>query len=142
MYSETTRKGEIACAKAELRALEKGYIISKPSIECRYDRLIDDGKKIYRVQIKYADGEPTHSTGAISVRLYKYSKNGPDKGRKSPSTYSSKEVDVVLVYLPKIDQLCWLPPKLFADKREITLRTEPSKQNQKKGIHFAEKYFW
>lgn len=67
-YTSNT-KGQIAVNKTELRAIELGYIPSKPIYNVRYDLVLDDGKKLTRIQIKYADGVPSHSTGAIVVKL-------------------------------------------------------------------------
>ena len=51
MVSEQAKKGIIAQLKAELRANELGFIVSKPTTEnCRYDMIIDDGKKLNRIQ--------------------------------------------------------------------------------------------
>jgi hypothetical protein len=62
-------KGQLATTKAQLRALELGYIPSIPNMDCRYDIIIDDGKKLWRVQVKYANRVPANSQGAVIVKL-------------------------------------------------------------------------
>lgn len=65
-------KGAIAFSKAEIRALSKGYIVSKPSTDCcRYDMIIDDGVDLIRIQVKYAGGKNSNSTGNTVVNLRK-----------------------------------------------------------------------
>lgn len=137
--SATTVKGEIACLKTEMRAIDKGFIVSKPYIECRYDRIIDDGKKLHRVQIKYAGNK---RGGTSNVKLYKYSKNGNKKGQDKPSTYSKDEIDAVLVYIEEINKVCWFPSDVFDGKKELNIRTSPSKNGQTKGCLFASDYIW
>src|SRR5438132_1694866 len=69
--------GEIAVAKVVLRAMEKGWTPCKPLVECRYDLILDDGLKPYRVQVKYAGGNsPKQASGAIPVGLKKWRTDG------------------------------------------------------------------
>ena len=63
MVAEQAKKGIIAQLKAELRANELGFIVSKPTTEnCRYDMIIDDGKKLNRIQIKYCSYNQKNSS--------------------------------------------------------------------------------
>lgn len=52
-------KGQLAIIKAELRALELGYVPSKPIFNSRYDLVIDDYTSLKRVQVKYANNPRT-----------------------------------------------------------------------------------
>lgn len=131
-------KGGIAQAKAEIRALEKGFIISKPIIEgTRYDMILDDGEKLSRVQVKYAGGKQTSSNGCVVVDFRKTSNNG-----KVKEGYSSKEVDVIIVYIPQVDKLCWFPTKLLEGKTTLTIRYEKAKNNQTKNVILVDDYIW
>lgn len=136
MKQTTNVKGQIAAAKAELRALELGYLPSKPIFDARYDLILDNGEKLIRVQIKYADGKTSHGNGSIAVKL------AYENRRKEVFTYQNTEVDGLIVYLPKIDKLCFFEPKTFVGKKRIYIRYLKSKNNQKKGIIAAEDYFW
>jgi Protein of unknown function (DUF3257). len=138
MISDNFQKGELACLKVEQIALEKGYIVSKPTIEgTRYDRIIDCNNRLYRVQIKYAGTKQTNSEGCICIDLRKKTNSG-----KKISSYNRNEVDVVLAYIPEIDKVCWFEPDLFEGKQTLTIRYEPSKNGQVKNIIFAENYIW
>ncbi len=129
-------KGQLALSKTELRALELGYIPSKPIFDTRYDLILDDSKSLKRIQVKYADGKMSNSNGSVRVKLeYKDRK-------RNIYTYQKEEVDGLIVYLPKIDKLCFFPPKVFVGKKYLCIRVKRSINNQEKGILFANKYYW
>ena len=56
--------------------------------------------------------------------------------------YTAQEVDVLLIYLPKIDKIVWLEAEHFHRKTAITIRYQPTKNNQTKGCLMAEDHFW
>lgn len=112
-------KGHIAELKVELRAAEKGFILSRPTTLARYDAVLDDGKSLLRVQIKYAGTESTKSKGSVVVGL---SRRG--------EAYTPDEVDGLLVYIPKFDKIVFLPPSRFCGKKNLCIRYEPTLNNQ------------
>jgi hypothetical protein len=130
-------KGQLATTKVQLRALELGYIPSIPNMDCRYDIIIDDGKKIWRVQVKYANGTPSHSSGSVIAKLAYETRQ-----RRMTYTYKESEVDALVVYIPKIDKLCWFPCEVFVGKQVLCVRLEPSLNGQKSRIIQASDYFW
>jgi hypothetical protein len=134
----TQQRGQFAQLKVELRSAEKECIVSKPTIDARYDLIIDDGSKLTRVQIKYADGKSINSDGVVVVNFRRWA---GDK-RTETHNYLSSEVDAILVYIAKVDKICWLPPEVFDDKPNLYLRLEPPKNGQKTGIVMAEDYYW
>jgi hypothetical protein len=136
MKMTTNVKGQIALTKTELRAIELGFVPSKPIFDTRYDLILDDFKKLTRIQVKYADGKMTNSEGSVRVKLeYKNRTN-------HVYTYQKSEVDGLVVYIPRIDKLCFFRPNIFIGKRYLCIRIKPSKNNQKKGILTAKKYIW
>jgi hypothetical protein len=132
----TNVKGQLALTKAELRSLELGFIASKPVFDTRYDLILDDLKNLYRIQVKYANGKPSQSKGSVIVKL------SYEDRSKNVYTYQRGEVDGLVVYLPKIDKLCFFKPELFIGKRNLCIRLKKPKNNQKKGVLFAEDYYW
>jgi len=132
----TNVKGQIAASKAELRAIELGYIPSKPIFNARYDLILDNLIELKRVQIKYADAKPSNSQGTVIVKL------AYEDRKKHVYTYGKNEIDGLVVYIPKIDKLCLFPPRIFIGKRKLFVRFQRSKNNQKKGILLAQDYFW
>lgn len=136
MKVNTNIKGQLAEAKAYLRAAELGYITCKPSFNTRYDMVLDDGKKLLRVQVKYGDAKYSNSTGSIWVKLCY------EDRRKNVYTYQIHEVDGLIVYIPKIDKLCYFPPNIFCGKVKLSIRYQRAKSNVTMGIIFAEDFFW
>jgi hypothetical protein len=132
----TNLKGQIAASKTELRALELGYIPSKPIFDTRYDLILDNLTDLLRIQIKYADGKITNSGGSIRVKLEYQDR------RKNSYTYKQEEIDGLIVYFPRLDRLCFFPPEVYVGKKSLCIRVEPSKNNQAKGILFARDYYW
>lgn len=120
-----------------MRALELGYVPSIPIMDCRYDLVLDDGKKLWRVQVKYGDMQLANSVGAIGVRL-----SYETRGRRRVYTYSQQEVDSLVVYIPKIDRVCWFPCDTFIGKHELVIRLNPPLNSQKAKILYAHDYFW
>ena len=136
MKITTNTKGQLAVSKAELRAFELGFLPSRPLFDARYDLIIDDGLRLSRLQVKYADGKPTNTSGSVIVKL-EY-----EDRRKNTYTYQNSEVDALVVYIPKIDKLCFFPKPIFVKKRKLSIRIAKSKNNQKKGVIAAEDYYW
>ena len=130
-------KGQLAVSKAETRAIELGFFPSRPLMDCRYDMIVDDGKRLWRVQVKYANGVPANSVGAVIVKLAYETRH-----RKHIYTYHENEVDALIVYIPKIDKLCWFPCEAFIGKHVLCVRIDPPLNGQKSKIYLASDYFW
>lgn len=138
MVNEQAQKGITAQLKAELRANELGYVVSKPTTDsCRYDMIIDDGKSLKRVQVKYCAHSEEESVGSVSLNLRKYYLNG-----KQRTSYTKDEIDAVVVYVAPIDKLCYLPIEVVDGKQSITLRYEKPKNNQKAKVLECADYYW
>jgi len=137
MLPDQIRKAEIAMMKVGMRALQVGAFVSKPIFEgARYDYIIERDGKLYRTQVKYADGKLGYTAGAVYVNLRKQIK----KDKNCP--YNETEIDVLLVYVPKIDKICWFGPEVFCGKNSLSIRIAPTKNGQVKGCLAAEDYLW
>ena len=134
---ETWQKGEIALLKVSLRAIEKGYIPSRPMVEgARYDLIIDGmGGGPKRIQVKYADHH--QSSGTVMITLTK--NNGNSKKKRK---YTSKEIDYILVYIKETQKTYCLPPALFNNRTGVTLRYKPSINKQVRNCNNADDYVW
>lgn len=132
------KKGEIGHLKVEMRALEKDFIVCYPRIESRFDMvLVDPQGKCFRTQVKYTQREAKESDNAVVVDLRK-STRGCGKVKK----YSKNEIDVILIYVHKIDKILWIIPDIFDGKSSLTFRLAPSKNNQIQGIRNASDFIW
>jgi hypothetical protein len=131
------RKAEITMMKVGTRALQLSASVSKPIFEgSRYDYIIERDGKLYRAQVKYADGKPSRTTGAVYLNLRKQIK----KNRNCP--YNDSEIDVLIVYVPKIDKICWFGPEIFSGKQNLSIRIAPTKSGRVKGCLAAADYLW
>lgn len=137
MICEQLKKADMARLKVEMRALELGIVCSRPVVEgTRYDCILDTGSKLFRAQIKYGDGRATGCSGVVQVNLRK--QIGKDKNHP----YLEQEVDVILIYVPRIDAICWFGPEIFNGKSALSIRIAPSRNGQMKGCLPASDYLW
>ena len=137
MLADQMRKAETAMMKVGIRALQLGASVSKPIFEgARYDYIIERDGKLYRAQVKYADGKNKTADGVVVLNLRKQIK----KNKNHP--YNKDEVDVLVVYMPKIDKVCWFGPEVFCGKQSLSIRISPAKNGQSKGCLAAEDYLW
>ncbi len=128
----TDEKGQIAVCKVCEVAVKKGAELYFPTTPVRYDLILDYQGKLYRAQVKYADGKPHHAIGAIPLYLRK----------RNRRCYSRDEIDVLLVYIPALDRVCWFGPEIFDNKMVLHLRLAPARNNQQSGCLMVENYFW
>jgi len=134
---KTTHAGHLAVLKVEQRAIELGWTPSRPSVDAPYDLVLDDGSRLYRVQVKYGNGSSSHAEGAVIVNLRKRA-NG-SKARSE--TYNRADVDLIMAYLPKCDAIVKFEPAHFEGKPVIQIRIAPSKARQTK-INRLEDFRW
>jgi hypothetical protein len=137
VLADQMRKAETAMMKVGIRALQLGASVSKPIFEgARYDYIIERDGKLYRAQVKYADGKLGYTTGAVYLNLRKQIK----KNKNCP--YNDSEIDVLVVYVPKIDKICWFGPEVFCGRNSLSIRIAPAKNGQIKGCLAADDYLW
>ena len=88
------------------------------------------------IRSKYGNGVSAYASGAVTVCLRKEIR----KDRNHP--YFADEIDALLVYVPKIDRVCWFGPEVFNGKGALSIRIAPCKNKQVKGCLLAENYLW
>jgi PD-(D/E)XK endonuclease len=130
----TAQKGELAQLRVLQRAVEKGWIASRPTHDCRYDLVLDDGERLLRVQVKYAGRQPWDCRGVVSLDF--------TKGGRRNRTYLDNEIDAVVVYVAPADVLVWLGPEHFHHRRAIHLRYAPTLSGQKAGCLLIDELVW
>ena len=137
---DSCRKGMMACTKVQMRALElreagQNVFVSVPTNpECRYDMVVDRCGKLYRAQVKYAGGSRADVSGVAIVSL--------TKGKRGERRYTSDEIDVLLVYVPVVDKLCWFGPEVYHDRTQIHIRYAPTRSGRMHGCVMFEDYVW
>ena len=118
-------KGEILVAA---NLTECGYLILLPWGESeKYDLVLHrNGTNFERVQVKYV----SLKDGALNVPC-----------RSNNESYTSQDFEWIAVYCPELNTFYYIPSKyLDTHGGTITLRTEPTKNNQKKGILWAKDF--
>src|ERR1051326_7542672 len=125
----TDQKGQIALLKVQLAAARNGALVFLPSVPCRYDLVLDYKGKLYRAQVKYADCKAQNSEGALRLDL-----------RRRKRCYTRDEVDILLVYIPQIDTVCWFEPEVFDNTINLQLRMLPARNGQQRGCLMVEKF--
>ena len=135
--NEKMMKAQVAMLKVQERALGKGMVVSLPTVEgMRYDCVIDDGKRLLKVQVKYAGGSSDGLKGAVHVSLTKA------EGRGANRPYGSDEIDLMLVYVAPVDCVCSFYPDDFKDKMNLNIRYRPAKNGQVRGCVMVEDRMW
>jgi hypothetical protein len=66
---------------------------------------LDDGERLYRVQVKYAGRRAWNCEGAVSLDF--------TKGGQRDRTYLDHEIDAVLAYIARVDVIVWLSREHF-----------------------------
>jgi hypothetical protein len=126
--------GHIAEQKVVTESLKRGYIVSEPIVESRYDLLIDNGEEIKRIQVKYTSDE---NNGSYAISLQSQCRHNGYRRK-----YTQKEVDAVIAYIGEEDSFVLIPPKVFENQKTIKIRFDETKNNQEKFVHFYEDYKW
>ena len=130
----TAQKGELALLRVLQRTLEKGWIASRPTRDCRYDLVLDDGERLHRVQVKYAGRRAWNCTGAVSLDF--------TKGGRRDRTYLVNEIDAVIAYVAPADALVWLRREHFHGRRNVQLRYAATLSGQQAGCLLVRELAW
>lgn len=123
-------------AQTELQCLTYlhglGYDISIPwGDNARYDFVLDVNHKLYKIQVK--------TSHMIEEGVYKFQTRSTyinSKGNRSEG-YTKDDVDFFATF---IDNQCFLVPLAETNSREKVMRFVRPKNNQTKGVTFAQEY--
>jgi hypothetical protein len=129
----TNQKGFIA-ETAVLHECAKLHVsVAKPLDDQKYDLIFDLGKKLLRVQCKWAA-----RIGNVVVVRTRTSRRGPE-GHIHRS-YSREEIDAIAAFCVDTGICYLLSHDLSVDRAAVQLRLEPTKNNQAAGIRWARDY--
>jgi hypothetical protein len=128
------RKGAIAETAFAAHATRLGFDVYRPVVEGgRYDMIVEMGSRLLRVQCKTGRLE-----GDVVVSMLRT--NRRTRGGYLSTTYTAEQVDAIAIYCHELDRCYLLPIALVAGRSCVHLRLAPSKNNQKRSIHWAEHY--
>ncbi len=129
-----SQKGAVAEAAIATKALEIGLTVLRPISEGRrYDLVIDLNPRLLRVQCKLA----RHLEGALLVQM--------NTNRYTPqgyvsTGYTSDEIDAIAAYAPASKRCYLLPISEVTSRCGVHLRLAPTRNNQARGIRWAQDY--
>lgn len=129
----TNQKGVIAETAVIHECANLGLSVAKPLMEERYDLILGLGDRLLRIQCKWA----VRSGDVISIPT-RTSRRGPN-GHIHRS-YGAEEIDAIAAYCAETDSCYLLPPELSVDRALVSLRLEPTKNNQSAGVRWARDY--
>ena len=129
-------KGDLAELKvaADLRA--RGYKIAFPYGEdWDFDLILARNGALERVQVKYARS----AGGRLVVRCRSHSLTGGKVVRTK--CYTAETIDWLAVYDDMTGGIYYIPASELGEGMfEMTLRTQPARNNQQRGVRLASRY--
>jgi hypothetical protein len=131
----TNQKGAIAEAAITKAAVELRVEVYRPALEGgRFDLIFafEEGA-LLRVQCKWA----SRYNDVIVVRCY--SCRRAIEGMRV-RRYTADEIDAIAAYSPDTGRCYLLPPELWAGRRNLDLRLEPTHNNQRRKVNWAKDY--
>jgi PD-(D/E)XK nuclease superfamily protein len=130
----TDQKGAVAEMAIQLEAVKLGIDVYRPIAEGgRCDLILGIGYDLLRVQCKWVNLRK----GVLTV-FCTSSRRTADGFRRR--TYSAEEVDAIGAYCLELDRCFLIPIELVANRPSIALRVEPSLNNQRQRINWADDF--
>ena len=134
MELTTDQKGAVAESAIVHAAIRLGIGVYLPFVEGeRCDLVLDLGCRLVRVQCKWA---PLYRN-VVVVRTYSTRRTAHGLRRRR---YAATEIDAIAAYCPDLDRCFYLPGERVVGRSEVILRIAPSRNNQKRGINWAEEF--
>lgn len=131
----TKDKGDLALLQAITNLRQHGILTCLPLSEhLPFDLIavMPDMTTLLRVQVKYRSGT---QYGTV---LVEFKNNYYDSKKIYSKAVNFNEIDAYAVYIPDIDRICYFRvADLPTNASSLTLRFEPPKNNQKKGVHLV-----
>ncbi len=130
----TDQKGSIAEMAIAYAAIKLHIGVFKPLNDGeRYDLIFDLRPALVRVQCKWA----VRRGSVVEVRCYSCRRGKNGMIRRG---YSPWEIDAFAVYCADLDTCYFLPIREVSPQQRIYLRLEPSQNNQRRRIKWAEDF--
>lgn len=130
----TKQIGNVTEIECMLAFVKLGYNVLTPYGDCeRYDFVADVNGKMLKIQVKtarpsrFSDGSITFNTSSQTTK----------EGKMVHYSYNESQIDYFMTFY---NNQAYLVPVQECSVREKTLRFEPPKNGQIKGITFAKDY--
>ena len=129
--NQTQKKGKITELQVLTYFLNKGYVLSQPIIDMRYDFLLDYNDYIYKIQVK---------TSRLSPDGDYIEFNTSNSHTNTQGTVNKNYKGQIDYFATFYENQCYLIPVEECGSRNKRLRILPPKNGQTKGICFLENY--
>jgi hypothetical protein len=129
-----SQKGSIAEAAIVAAAVKLGVGVYRPvneGLPC--DLIFDIAGRLLRVQCKWVVRRG--DVVVITCRTCRRTRNGYLR-----RTYTTDDVDAIAAYCPEIDACYLVPIDHFPGRPLISLRLQPTRNNQRTGVNWASDY--
>jgi hypothetical protein len=114
-------KGQIAQLKIQLMAAKKNLLCSLPTVGAtRYDLIMDNKGTLSRTQIKYCNRKASRVKNCLELQLY---------NKAFRNFYSRSEIDLLLVFIPKLDIILKFEADEFHKRKTIFIHLTDEKSN-------------
>lgn len=128
---DTKSKGDITESRVLAAFIDWGFYVSRPFGENqRYDLIVDDGEKLFRVQVK---------TGRLRNGVVLFSAMSSHWHRGGQARSYVGEVDFIAVYCPDTGKV-YAVPEAHLTRSYGSLRIAPTKNNVAKTVRWAHRY--
>lgn len=133
----TKMKGNIGEIRAIYEFIKRGIPVAIPFGDNeRYDLIAEFNGKLNKIQVKYSS--LISESGAIRCQTHSSYKHRREKEIK---TYEN-DIDYFVFYLTPWDEIIIIPIEEVGVKREISVRKDLPKNNQRIGITFVEDFLF
>ncbi len=130
----TDQKGAIAETAIVHAAVKLGIGVYRPvSDGGRCDLIFEAGRRLLRIQCKWA----SRHGSVVIVRCYSARRTRDGFVKR---WYSADEIDAIVAYCPELDRCFFLPPEVFERHPYVQLRLSPTRNNQQRGVNWADRY--
>lgn len=117
LLSETLQKGLTTELKSILFFVDKGFLVSIPYGNAgRYDLLVDNGQKIYRIQCKTAH---KNENGSYTVNT---SNSRMCSQGNITKHYTKNQIDYIITFIE--EQAVFIPVEMIENSKSKIFRTE------------------
>jgi hypothetical protein len=129
----TKSPGDLGVFKAMVDLHERGFVVAEPLTEhVPFDLIVWKNQTSRTVQVKYRSKDESGKVN-IRFRATQWNTDGPYN-----TEIDKDKIDLYCVYCPESDECYYFDPDNFG--RSVTIRIDKPKNNQTKGIHFAEDF--
>jgi PD-(D/E)XK endonuclease len=129
----TNQKGAIAEGAITNEAIRARVEVFKAVSDARYDLVFDLQPGLLRVQCKTAalNGE------VLIIRCYSCRRSAGGQLRRC---YTRDEIDAIAAYSDELNRCFLIPISRIDGRSNIQLRLQPSRNNQRQGINWADDF--